>query len=165
MSFELDKRKSRDELARKEAAEAARRLRTAEDAANAIVAACRGTNETVSACEERIASWRAAWRGKIAGESFSRLENQMAFEHKKHKDRQPKPLPDTGKAEKELRAKIKQLDDAFAAYTLDYHTRLDEALKPGARTDPVSLQQEYLLKKRAYREARKKLVEKLEGSK
>ena len=68
-------------------------------------------------------------------------------------------------AEKELREKLKQLDDAFAAYTLDYHTRLDEALKPGARTDPVSLQQEYLLKKRAYREARKKLVEKLEGSK
>ena len=68
-------------------------------------------------------------------------------------------------AERERRTKIKQLDDAFAAYTLDYHKRLDEALKPGARTDPVSLQQEYLLKKRAYKEARKKLEEKLEGRK
>ena len=60
-------------------------------------------------------------------------------------------------AEAERRAKIKQLDDAFASYTLDYHKRLDEALKPGARTDPVSLQQEYLLKRRDYKEARKKL--------
>ena len=59
--------------------------------------------------------------------------------------------------ERERRKKLKQLDDDFAAYTLDYHKQLEEALKPGSRADPVSLQQEYLLKKRAYKESRKKL--------
>ena len=60
-------------------------------------------------------------------------------------------------AEVERRTKIKKLDDAFAAYEKDYNKRLDEALKPGSRMDPISLQQEYLLKRRAYQKARKKL--------
>ena len=67
-----------------------------------------------------------------------------------------KPKPDNAR-EVERRAKLKQLDDAFKAYEIDYNKRLNEALTPGSRMDPISLQQEYLLKKRAYWTARKKL--------
>ena len=99
--------------------------------------------------EERL---RARKEAEAAAEAKRRA---AAERERREKDALARAVDE--ETESERGAKLKQLDDAFAAYTLNYHKRLDEALKPGSRTDPVSLQQEYLLKKRAYKEARKKL--------
>ena len=213
-------------LARDALEVAAGRLRAAKAEAEKIVALCRGTNETASACSERVESWRAAWREKIAVEEFSQMEKALSSELSQRTNRErrlelaakavaaasrveavyadsnvpidranaayeawrrdwrevldtpsvaaadkrlsaarqcrakPKPLPSKVKkddAETERRMKLKRLDDAWTAYKQDYNMRLDEALRPGSRTDPRPLQQEYFQKRNAYKEARKKL--------
>ena len=158
-------------------AAAAGRLRAAKAESEEIVALCRGTNETVSACSGRIASWCETWRGKIAAEAFSRMEKSMSSELAQRKNRErrlesakkeePKPVPPKAKpvppkvknedAEAVRRMKLKRLDDAWMVYKQDYNKRLDEALRPGSRMDPIPLQQEYIQKRNAYKAARKKL--------
>ena len=71
-----------------------------------------------------------------------------------------KPVPPKVKnedAEAVRRMKLKRLDDAWMVYKQDYNKRLDEALRPGSRMDPIPLQQEYIQKRNAYKAARKKL--------
>ena len=84
-------------------------------------------------------------------------KRQRAEAERERKEKEKLAREVDKEAQAERQKKLKQLDDAFAEYTLNYRKRLDEALKPGSRTDPVSLQQEFLVKRSAYREARKKL--------
>ena len=155
-------RRAREEAAAKAKAAAEKaEADKAKAAAEKAEAERRAREEAVAKAEKAAAERRA--REETAAKAKAAAEKAAAERERKEKEALAREID--ADAERERRTKIKQLDDAFAAYTLDYHKRLDEALKPGARTDPVSLQQEYLLKKRAYKEARKKLEEKLEGRK
>lgn len=80
-------RASARRLAHDAAESAAGRLRVAKAEVEAIVGACRGTNETASACAGRIASWRETWRGEIESADFSNLDRQMSAELADRKNR------------------------------------------------------------------------------
>ena len=74
-------------LAHDAAESAAGRLRVAKAEVEAIVGACRGTNETASACAGRIETWRETWRGEVAAVDFSELEKLMSQELSERKNR------------------------------------------------------------------------------
>ena len=152
----------RKEVAMKEAAERARLA--AEEAKRKAEAEAEARRKAEAAAEAKRRADEEAEAKRLADEEAKRKAEEER--RRKAKAEAAKRLEEEKEAlareideenERERRKKLKQLDDDFAAYTLDYHKQLEEALKPGSRADPVSLQQEYLLKKRAYKESRKKL--------
>jgi len=106
---------------KRDAAEAAaKRLRDATDAANKIVEACRGTNVTADVCKKRIASWREEWRGEIAVEDFSRIEDSMSSEYAARINRDA-----CEKAERERKKQLQQRRRELAAKAAEAAVRVE----------------------------------------
>ena len=104
-----------ERLARDAAAAAAERLRAAKAEADRIVAACRGTNETSSACAGRIASWREIWRGEIAESDFSGIDKDLSFELAGRKNRDARDEAARKRAELLRQRRIEAAANAVAA--------------------------------------------------
>lgn len=106
---------------RRDTAEAAaKRLRDATDAANKIVEACRGTNATADVCKKRIVSWREEWRGEIAAEDFSRIEDTMSSEYATRINRDA-----CEKAEREREKMLQQRRRELAAKAVEAAVRVE----------------------------------------
>lgn len=131
--------------------EAAQKKAAAERAAAARAAAERAAAEKA----EREAAEQEALRKKAEADRIAREQEENARKLREQAEKERKAREE--KSQRERKAKLDKLDASFKEYTRQYREKLDEALKPGSRIDPVQLQQEWLIKKRAYQAARKKL--------
>ena len=127
-------------------------------AASRVEAVCADSNVPIDRANAAYEAWRRDWREVLDTPSVASADKRLSAARQCRA--KPKPLPSKEKkddAEAVRRMKLKRLDDAWTAYKQNYNKRLDEALRPGSRTDPRPLQQEYFQKRSAYKEARKKL--------
>lgn len=99
-------------LVRDAAESAAELLRVAQAECDAIVATCRGTNETVSACEDRREAWREAWRGEISAPDFAKLDKVLSDELAARKNSDAIRAAERKRAE---RLRQRRLEEAAAA--------------------------------------------------
>ena len=169
------RRKAEEEARRKAEAEAAARRKAEEETeakrkaeaeaeakrkaeAEAVAAARRKAEAEAEAAARRKAEAEAEARRKAEAEAEARRKAEAEAEASR---KAKEVLTRAKQAEAARRTELKRIDDAWKAYKQAYDRRLDEALKPGSRIDPSPLQQEYLLKRRAYMESRKKLDMKL----
>ena len=151
-----------------ELAQRTNRERRLELAAKAVAAASRveaayaDSNVPIDRANAAYEAWRHDWREVLDTPSVATADKRLSAARQCRAKPRPLPKPSPSKvknddAETVRRMKLKRLDDAWTAYKQDYNKRLDEALRPGSRTDPRPLQQEYFQKRSAYKEARKKL--------
>jgi len=151
------KRQAEEEAAAKRKAEEEKRKAEAEAEARRKAEAKRKAEAEAAAAAKRKAEEEAEAKRK-AEEEKRRAEaeaKQKAEAEAAAKQKAKEILTREKQLEAARRVEIKRIDDAWKAYQKAYNRRLDEALKPGSRIDPMPLQQEYLLKKRAYMETRK----------
>ena len=157
---EEEKRKAEEEAEAKRKAEEEKRKAEAEAAAKLKAQKLKLEEDAKRKESEEAEAKRKAEEAKRKAEEAKRKAEEDAAakrisEEKKHlAEAEAKRKAE---AEAARRTELKQIDDAWKAYKQAYNKRLDEALKPGSRIDPRPLQQEYLLKRRAYMESRKKL--------
>lgn len=140
---ETERKRKAKVAAARAAMEAAERERRAKEEALERMEKERKTEELRLAKE-------AAEREREAREAAARAAKEAAERERRAKESQ-------------LRAKLRELDDAFAVYTIDYEKKRDDAVKPGSAIDPEKLQQDYLIRRKAYRAGRKKLLEQLKS--
>jgi len=154
-----DEKRKADEAARRKAeeekrkADEAARRKAEEEKRKADEEAKRKADETKRKADEEAKRKADEEAKRKADEEAKRKADEEAKAKQKAKEN----LMRKKQAEAARRAELKRIDDAWKAYQKTYNRRVDEALKPGSRIDPIPLQQEYLLKKRAYMECRKKL--------
>lgn len=147
-------RRRADEEERRQLAAAAEAKRIADEIKRKVEEANKRKAEEEKAKRKAEEAKRRAEEAKRKADEDERIKAEA---ERNRKEKEKLALEIDKEAEDRRLAEIKRLDSEFAAYTLEYNKRLDEALKPGSRTDPVSLQREFLIKRNAYREARKKL--------